>query len=124
MATAPVQPLALEPPYAAGMALKSKNKQTNKTMSDMVIKLERRKLAFKRKNEAKKSKWKEKLKRIILSWKLFGDMPFQLLHTIGLYWSFQNDERAEMDNKGSSQLVSSSNRCLLLSQYRESSESE
>ena len=30
-AVAPVQPLAWELPYAAGAALKSKNKQTNKT---------------------------------------------------------------------------------------------
>ena len=34
-AVAPVQPLAWEPPYTAGAALKSKNKQTNKNQTNL-----------------------------------------------------------------------------------------
>ena len=37
-ATAPIRPLAWEPPYASGVALKKTNKQTNKTRKDNKMK--------------------------------------------------------------------------------------
>jgi len=48
VALAPVQPLAWEPPYTMGVALKSKNKQTNKTKKQIYqsTKFKENKIAF------------------------------------------------------------------------------
>ena len=86
----------------------------------MVIRPERGKLALKRKSKAKKSKWKKKKsKGVILSWQLFGYMPFQLFHTAGLS---KIVDRIDINSKVLPQLVSSYSKSLLCSQCNEASQ--
>ena len=87
----------------------------------MVIRPERGKLALKRKSKAKKSKRekKKKSKGVILSWQLFGYMPFQLFHTAGLS---KIVDRIDINRKVFPQLVSSYSKSLLCSQCNEASQ--